>query len=98
MSVNSGDREDRIGAACMPLIPYVCPNGHRASKMYKFRPDAPVTLACTECAETMKRAFGTPSSTSVVTVDNGIQAKAVEVNLEVVESNKENAKKDFREK
>jgi hypothetical protein len=46
----------------------------------------------------MKKQLSAPSSTSVITVDNGHQAKAVEVNLEVVKSNEENSTKDFREK
>lgn len=39
-----------------------------------------------------------PSSTSVVVVDNGVQARSVEVNLEIVESIKERANKGIGEK
>jgi hypothetical protein len=39
-----------------------------------------------------------PASTSTVVVDNGIQARATEVNLEVVEDIQARSTKDFREK
>jgi hypothetical protein len=42
----------------------------------------------------MKRQLKGPSSTSIVTVDNGVQARAVEVNLEIVEDIKERSTKD----
>jgi hypothetical protein len=61
--------------------------------------DAPKNLECPrKCEVGMKKQLSAPSSTSVITVDNGHQAKAVEVNLEVVKSNEENSTKDFREK
>jgi hypothetical protein len=59
--------------------------------------DAPSGFSC-ECGLEMKKQLGSPSSTSVVSIDNGLMAKAVEVNLEVIKSNEENSTRDFREK
>ena len=38
-----------------------------------------------------------PSSVSKVIVDNGFQARAVEVNPDIIEINKERSEKDYRE-
>ena len=58
---------------------------------------APVEFACS-CGGEYKKQLSAPSSKSVVTIDNGFQAKAVEVNLDTIQSNEENSTKDFREK
>lgn len=59
--------------------------------------DAPSCLIC-ECGNEYKKQLSAPSSKSVITIDNGVQAKSVEVNLDTIKSNEENSTKDFREK
>jgi hypothetical protein len=81
----------------MPLIHYLCKCKKAQSKFYRIGKDAPSGLDCA-CGETMKKQLSSPSSTSVLTVDNGHQSKSVEVNLEVIKSNEENSVRDFREK
>lgn len=81
----------------MPLLSYLCSCGKSVSKFYRVAKDAPVELACV-CGSEYKRQLSAPSSKSVITIDNGVQAKSVEVNLDTINSNQENSTKDFREK
>jgi len=81
----------------MPLISYLCGCGNKASKFHRNAKDAPMEFTCA-CGSELKKQLSAPSSKSVITVDNGIQAKAVEVNLDTIQSNEENSTKDFREK
>lgn len=45
----------------------------------------------------MKKQLSAPSSSSKVTVDNGVQARAVEVNPDIVEINEQRANKNYSE-
>ena len=81
----------------MPLLHYVCDCGNQTSKFYRQVKMAPVEFACS-CGKEYKKQLSAPSSKSVIQIDNGIQAKSVEVNLETIESNIQNSTKDFREK
>jgi hypothetical protein len=81
----------------MPLIHYLCSCGLQVSKFYRNAKEAPVGLTCV-CGNEYKKQLSAPSSKSVLTIDNGVQAKSVEVDLAVVESNIINSTKDFREK
>ncbi len=86
----------------MPLIQYCGTEClHSCSHFYRNAKDAPSTVKCQDCAKSgkergLKRAMRAPSSTSVITVDNGVQARATEVNLEIVEDIKERSTKDFK--
>jgi hypothetical protein len=80
----------------MPLIHYICKCGISTSKFYRFVKEIFSELEC-ECGLKMRRQLSSPSNASKITVDNGVQAKSVEVDLNVVESNQENSTKDFRE-
>jgi tetraacyldisaccharide-1-P 4'-kinase len=80
----------------MPLIYYLCSKGHGVSKFFRQAKDAPAVLAC-ECQEEAKKQLKPPSSVSKIIVDNGFQARAVEVNPDIVEINKERSQKDYRE-
>jgi len=82
----------------MPLIYYLCKCGLSKSKFYRRSGDAPSSFSCIDCGKEYTKQLAAPSNTSVFVVDNGHQAKSVEVNLEVVKSNEENSTKDFREK
>jgi len=53
-------------------------------------------VPCTKCGKDAKKALKGPASRSIVVVDNGIQARAVEVNLEVVEDIAARSTKDFK--
>jgi hypothetical protein len=81
----------------MPLISYLCSCKRVLSKFYRWRNDSPSSIVC-ECGGEFKRQLSAPSNKSVLTIDNGVMAKSVEVNLETIKSNEENSTKDFREK
>lgn len=80
----------------MPLIRYICSCNKTASKFYRLAKDAPSGFTCTDCGKEFKKQLSSPSNASKITIDNGAQAKAVEVNLDVINSNLENSLKDFK--
>lgn len=82
----------------MPLIHYVCECSYSTSKFFRQVKDAPAFVLCKICSKDAKKTLSAPASTSVVSVDNGLQARAVEVNLELVKDIKERSTKDNREK
>ncbi len=75
----------------------MCDCGLKVSKFYRNAKEAPVKLTCV-CGKEYKKQLSAPSSKSTIVIDNGVQAKSVEVNLETIASNQENSVKDFREK
>lgn len=81
----------------MPLLYYLCTCGLNASKFYRQAKDAPTAMICI-CGKEYKKQLSAPSNSSKIIIDNGFQAKAVEVDLAVIASNQENSTKDFREK
>lgn len=78
----------------MPIIAYACEDKHVSKKYHRQAKEAPVSLTC-ECGKVSKRQLSMPSSASKVTIDNGFQSRAVEVNMDVIESNKERSTKDY---
>lgn len=79
----------------MPLIYYSCKCGKVASKFFKIAKEAPTTITC-ECGLEFKKQLSAPSSASKIVIDNGLMAKAIEVDLNVIEDNEKNSTKDFR--
>lgn len=82
----------------MPLIHYLCGCGYSASKFFRQVAEAPAVFLCTKCGQNQKKQLSAPSSTSKIVVDNGVQARATEVNLEIVEDIQARSTKDFSEK
>lgn len=82
----------------MPLIAYSCePCNSVIKKFVRAAKDAPSFLICANCSKNMKKLLSAPSSTSKITVDNGIQARAVEIHPDIVEINEERSNKNLRE-
>lgn len=81
----------------MPIIAYSCECGTVMKKFHRTAKDAPSLLSCTKCGKESKRILSAPSSVSKITIDNGVQARAVEVNPDIVEINEERSRKDYRE-
>lgn len=71
--------------------------GYGVSKFYRQAKDAPAFILCDVCKQESKKQMKAPSSTSKVVVDNGVQARAVEVNPDIIEINKERSEKNYRE-
>jgi len=69
----------------MPRISYSCPSCSAVKKkFYKTSKDIEKTIKC-ECGEELIRQLSSPSQKSTMVVDNGVQAKATELNREIVE-------------
>lgn len=81
----------------MPLIAYVCTCNHSEKKFHRQGKDAPATISCSKCGLSMKKSLSAPSSSSKIVVDNGFQARAVEINPNIVEINKERSEKNYKE-
>ena len=81
----------------MPLIAYQCECGSVIKKFTRAASGAPSSLICAVCSKTMKKLLSAPSSTSKITVDNGFQARQVEINPDIVEINEERSNKNLRE-
>lgn len=83
----------------MPLIVYACKVGHTTKKMFRQAKDAPASFHCPadDCYHEAKKQLSSPSSSSKITVDNGVQARAVEITPDIIEINKARSEKDYRE-
>jgi hypothetical protein len=82
----------------MPLIHYQCECSCSTSKFFRHPKDVPLEVICKECGKNAKKKLKGPSSKSIVVVDNGVQARATEVDLEMVEDIEARSTKDFKEK
>lgn len=82
----------------MPIIAYACDCGHSTKKFYRQVAKSPAVLFCEYCnKENMKKQLSIPSSTSKVSMDNGVQARAVEINPDIIAINKERSEKNYSE-
>jgi transcription initiation factor IIE alpha subunit len=82
----------------MPIMAFVCPDGHIVKKFLRKVPKGELSFRCPGCGKPLSHQLCAPNSQSLVIVDNGVQAKAVEVNLDMVEKIREQSTKDFSEK
>lgn len=79
----------------MPLIKYQCLNGecgNLLSKLYRKGPDVEPSIVCKKCGGRAERILSPPASTSKITIDNGVQARAVEIHPNIAEINENRAK------
>lgn len=81
----------------MPLIAYLCKCTNLVKRFYRSAKDAPTAFKCDKCQEDMKKTLSPPSSTHKIVIDNGFQARAVEIVPNIVEINEERSKKDYRQ-
>lgn len=82
----------------MPSIKYLCGSDTCKKEFYSFYPsksNISNTKSCPVCNGSATRQLGASAVKSVFTVDNGYQARAVELDLNVIESNKERSKKGY---
>lgn len=69
----------------MPRISYSCPDCNAMKKkFYKTSKDVKNKIEC-ECGKELVRQLSSPTQKSTMVVDNGVQAKATELNREIVE-------------
>lgn len=81
----------------MPLIAYTCECKHSKSKLFRRVADAPAEFLCDKCGKNMKKTLSGPSSSSKISIDNGFQARAVEIIPNIIEINEERSKKNYSE-
>ena len=81
----------------MPLIAYACKCKHVIKKFFRQGKDAPAFFACEKCNSQMKKSLSAPSNGSKIVVDNGVQARAVEIVPDIIEINKARSEKNYRE-
>lgn len=79
----------------MPLFHYACENKHSSKKFFRQVAQAPAFLSCDQCKSPMKKLLSAPSSTSKIIVDNGFQARQVEVNPDIIEINQARSNKNY---
>jgi hypothetical protein len=79
----------------MPIINYTCECKYLVGKFFRRAKDSPASVSCAKCGLQMKKTLSIPSTSSKIVVDNGVQARAVEVIPNIVELNQERAAKDY---
>jgi len=82
----------------MPLISYICEDQHSSGSFFRHRKDITPETTCKKCGKIAKRQLKGPASRSILVVDNGIQGRATEVDMEMVEDIETRSIKDFKEK
>jgi len=80
----------------MPLINYVCSCGEGYKKYFKTAKTAPPTIDC-KCGLKAKKSFGATSSAHLTIIDNGLMAKKLEIDINIMEINDVRARTDFSE-
>jgi DNA-directed RNA polymerase subunit RPC12/RpoP len=80
----------------MPMIRYLCTNdqcGKSNSKLFRSGNQVEQEIQCKECGGKARRTLSSPASSSKIVIDNGVQARAVEINPNIMEINSERARK-----
>lgn len=81
----------------MPIIKYVCNCEEIQKKYFKMAKDAPSFIKC-KCGANAPKRFGSVSIGHKIIIDNGLMAKAVELQSpDIMEINDERARKDQTE-
>lgn len=81
----------------MPLFYYKCSNCECSEKRFIRKvADAPPSFDC-KCGEKLTKQLSGPSSASKISVDNGVQARAVEILEDITIINEERSRKDDRQ-
>jgi hypothetical protein len=81
----------------MPLINYLCDCGEIQKKYFKTAKDSLPSVEC-KCGLKAKKVFGTTSSSHKIVIDNGLQARAVELqSIDIMEINDERSTRDYTE-
>ena len=80
----------------MPIMVYSCECKNIVKKFYRSAKDSPTVLLCDKCQKEMKKVLSSPSSVSKIVVDNGVQARSVEIVPNIVQLNQERASKNYK--
>lgn len=80
----------------MPLFHYLCECNYSVSKFYRQAKDAPAFFICDKCGKKQKKQLSAPNSVSKMIIDNGVQAKSLEVISNILEINEARSNKTYR--
>ena len=80
----------------MPLISYLCSCGESTKKYTKSAKEALPTVKC-KCGLDSKKSFGSTSSSHKTVIDNGLMARRLEIDPNIMEINDERATTDYSE-
>ena len=80
----------------MPLINYLCDCGEVQKKYFKSAKDALSNVKC-KCGLEARKSFGATSSSHKITIDNGLMARSIEVDPDIMQINDERSAKDYTE-
>lgn len=80
----------------MPLINYLCGCGETVKKYFKSAKDALPAVVC-KCGSEARKGFGATSSSHKITIDNGLMAKSITVDPNIMEINDERSSRDYSE-
>ena len=70
----------------MPRISYKCSCGNHLKKYYSSHKKVKDKIECDKCEDgELVRQLSSPTTTSEMVMDNGVQSKAVTVNREIVD-------------
>jgi hypothetical protein len=81
----------------MPLINYSCSCGEIFKKYLKSAKDAAATMKCSRCGADAKKSFGATSSSHKTIIDNGLMARKLEIDPNIMEINDQRSVTDFTE-
>lgn len=82
----------------MPRILYACSKcSNELKKFYRSSGDVLNKINC-ECGGELLRQLSSPSQRSKIIIDNGVQAKAVEIDREIVEIIEDREKADLKKR
>lgn len=82
----------------MPRIVYKCKCGYEKKKFFSTAKKIPSTIECEQCGEIVVRTLSGPTQRSKMVVDNGVQAKATELDREIVEIIEDREKADLKKR
>lgn len=82
----------------MPRISYKCNSCNAVKKKFYNSTKKIVNNIECECGEEMFRQLSSPSQKSKIVVDNGVQAKAVELDRDIVEIIEDRSEADLKKR
>jgi len=69
----------------VPRINYKCKCGHEKKKFFSTAKKITNSIECEKCGGELQRQLSSPTQKSTMVIDNGVQAKATELDREIVD-------------
>jgi hypothetical protein len=82
----------------MPRIVYKGKCGHERKKFFSTAKKITRTIVCEECGGELQRQLSSPTQNSKMVVDNGVQAKATELDRDIIEIIEDREKADLKKR